>query len=543
MFKLVLFVFVIALPNIILSFNADSINIFYSFISIVLSFLVLLLCKNTKNLMYFLPFIIFIPIAIYYAVFYQRGLDTFGISVAIDSNLYEIKSFFGDGLFYLVVIFLSWSLFSIYLYGVKRNSWNINLYSTKKETAYVYGIAVLVFGSAYLYFTQEQKYEFKSLMFKTYPYNLIESSFEVYSELNKMKDVEQKIRNYKFFATQPEGSKADVVVLVIGETGRHNNWGLNGYTRPTTPLLSRQKNLINFTDMLSLAPATIVSVPMMLTRKPENKIYEYVFTEPSIIRAFKEVGYKTYWISTQQKVSNFDSLTSAYAKEADVVRFFNYTQSSADRDKDDVLIPELNKILKENTPKKFIIIHTLGSHQQYNKRYPESFNIYRPSLDDMSKYNPQSPKYKTQSVNSYDNSILFTDYVLNSFIEQLKSLNNSSFLLYAADHGEDLFDGACDKSGHGNHTIYNFQVPAIVWVSDQYKNTNPEKYSLLRLNSSAKVNHTSIFPTLVDATGIVIPSYKPERSLAMRHKSYTRTVLHGIDYDKTLATGVCKELK
>lgn len=541
MFKLIFLLLSFALPNIILAFVGDSMNLAYIALSLNFTFIILILSRDTKNFIYSVPFLILLPIPVYYALVYQKVVDTFAISVALDSSYYEIKSFFGDRLALGVVILACWSVFIIYLYVVKRNSWNVALYP-KKYFKFAVIVIFAIFGLGYFILDHKQHSEFNYTAAKTYPYNLVSSGLEVHSELKKMKDVESETRNFKFHATQSPGAENQTIVLVIGETGRRNHWGLNGYSRDTTPLLSKQENLINFSDMLSLAPATIVSVPTMLTRKPEDKLYQYVYEESSVIRAFKEVGFKTYWISTQQKVSTFDTLTSAYAKDADEVKFFNFTKSNTDRDMDDVLIPELKNILAEKSPKKFIVIHTLGSHQQYNKRYPKSYNVFKPSLDDITSYIPQSSKYKQQSINSYDNSVLFTDFVLNSFIEEIKVTNTSSMLLYAADHGEDLFDDGCEKSGHGNGTIYNFQIPAIAWVSDQYKQYHPDNYNALRSNATAKVNLTSIFPTLVDSAGITIPNYQPVRSLFRTHTPYRRIVLHGVDYDKTAPVGQCKEL-
>ena len=67
-------------------------------------------------------------------------------------------------------------------------------------------------------------------------------------------------------------------------------------------------------------------------------------------------------------------------------------------------------------------------------------------------------------MNSYDNSILFTDYVLNEFIKKLKQQEDAkSFLLYTSDHGEDIFDDGCDKSGHGLETKNNFEIASFIW--------------------------------------------------------------------------------
>lgn len=509
--------------------------------NLVLSLIMMLLIRTTKNLFILTPVLIFMPLAAYYAFSYDRPIDEFALSIVMDTSLGEIKSFFGDVLYFMVPIYIIWALFISYLFVIKQNSWNVSV-CDKSEYKLLSTILISIFIISGFYVPKKVKTEYLDMIKATFPLGVALNGFNYSKEIRRMKKAESTIQNFKFGAVQPVMAEKQIVVLVIGETGRRDHWQLNGYGRNTNPLLSQQANLLNAPDMLSLAPATIVSIPMMITRKSEQDLYKYYFDEPSVLRAFKEVGFKTYWISTQQKVSSFDSLTSTYAKDADQVLFFNHTVSKTERDMDDVLIPELDKILSNADQKQLIVIHTLGSHQQYNRRNPRSFNKFVPSLDDIGQYNPQSPKYKQHSTNSYDNSIVFTDYVLNAFIEKLKAQNALSFMLYAADHGEDLFDGECDKSGHGNSTIYNFKIPAFVWMSDAYKTKFPEKFLLLEDNINKKINHTSIFPTLLDSMNIGIPNYSSGRSLASEFKPYKRLVLNQIDFDQAKPSGKCLEL-
>lgn len=510
-------------------------------ISICFTALLLIFIRNTKNFFLLIPFFILMPLAAYYTFYYDSSIDEFAFSVILDTNLVEVKSFFGDILYLIAASFIIWIGLVLYIFLIKKNSGNIEVCG-KPEHRVFCGIIIAALFLTGFYTPKPIKAEYLNIVKETFPLGFILNGYNFSKEMSRMKKTRTQIKNFKFGATQPDISEKQIVVLVIGETGRRDNWQLNGYSRNTTPLLAKQANLLNGPDMLSLAPATIVSIPMMITRKPEANLYKYYFDEPSVLKAFKEVGFKTYWISTQQEVSSFDSLTSAYAEDADKVVFSNHTVSKTERDMDDVLIPEFNKILSSPEQKQFIVIHTLGSHQQYNRRNPLSFNRFRPSLDDVNEYNPQSIKYKQHSLNSYDNTVVFTDYVLNAFIEQLKAKNALSFMFYAADHGEDLFDGKCDKSGHGNSTVYNFKVPAFVWVSDEYKKYFPDKFSALKENINKKINHTSIFPTLVDSMSLQIPHYSADRSLLSELKPYNRLVLNQIDYDHTNPVGRCLEL-
>jgi glucan phosphoethanolaminetransferase (alkaline phosphatase superfamily) len=219
----------------------------------------------------------------------------------------------------------------------------------------------------------------------------------------------------------------------------------------------------------------------------------------------------------------------------------NYTDAG---EYDDVLIPVLNKIIHSNEQRQFIVIHTLGSHYNYAHRYPKDYDIFRPSLNDLSKYSLQEVKYKQQLVNSYDNSILFTDYVLNNMIEILKQQKQvESFLFYSSDHGEDLFDKNCRKSGHGLDTQHNLEIASFVWYSDLFASQYPSQIAYLIQNQDRKINQTAIFPTLIQAAKIHIPEYIEEKSILSPFKDYPRLVLGGKNFDSAQYDKICKEIK
>jgi glucan phosphoethanolaminetransferase (alkaline phosphatase superfamily) len=380
---------------------------------------------------------------------------------------------------------------------------------------------------------------------KTYPMGLIISLYTLYDEQNRINQAFSNNKYFKFNTRyETEVKQKQIYIIVIGETSRSYNCKINGYFRNTNPFLSKQLNLVNFPNFLSISAETRTSIPMILTRKPAEQVYRFRFPEKSIISAFKEAGFSTYWISTQQKFGAFDTSTSVYAKEADHIFFLNKTDYRNKGDTDGIIIPALEKAIKSPEEKKFIIFHTLGSHYNYSHRYPKNFDIFRPSLNDINNYNMQDKKYKTELINSYDNSILYTDYILNEVVETLKKEKNTeSFLLYSSDHGEDLFDGNCEKSGHGNTTIYNYKITSFVWYSDFYKKINPNKIIFLNKNKNRNINQTSIFPTLVDAANLEIPNDKLNRSLLKKLDSYPRLVNGGVDFDKTQPKGICKEVK
>ncbi|ENX24933.1 MULTISPECIES: phosphoethanolamine transferase [Acinetobacter] len=535
-------------------------NFYFFFLSVFFLIYILSITKTTKYLFITLPILILIPLYIYYISIYHVSINEQVLSVVLETDFQEAWHFIGYKIYLYIFIFILWCIWCAYsvhrhykkpLVWRHRSRWwfliagSIYVVFSYTINAEVANQIDQTFESQQDNFLVDEKNFFVQEVKRTYPLGFFISVYDLMKEQRKINSAFEQNKNFKFFAQQHIKTKQkQLYILVIGETSRRKNWQLNGYARPTNPKLSQQNNLVNFSDMLSISSATRSSIPMILTRKPAEHVYKFTFAEKSVISAFKEAGFKTYWLSTQQRFGSFDTSTSVYAKEADQIIFLNKANYTDAGEKDDVLIPVLDKIVQSNEQKQFIVIHTLGSHYNYLHRYPEEFNVFTPSLNSLAKYSLQDKKYKAELTNSYDNSLVFTDYVLNEFIEILKrQKNTASFLLYTSDHGEDLFDNGCDKSGHGLETKYNFEIASFAWYSDQFFKNYVDKVKILNENKDRKLNQTAIFPTLVDAANIAIPEYGKDRSILQRFQNYPRVVLGGKNYDTAKYEGMCKEIK
>lgn len=546
----------VALPSLYLYIKNSDINIFL--LSIIPIIYYWALVKDSRYLIVFYPFIVIVPFILFYIHFYDTSITEQILSIVIESNWQETLGFLGANIYWYILVVIIWLLAVSILFWCNHH--RPILWEHRSRWWLVVGassILIMTVTAHYALsmsteevatydtndFLVEDKNSFFQEFKQTYPLGLLVSLNDFFQEQAKISAAFDKNKNFSFQATQPHIKESkQLVVLVIGETSRRANWQLNNYSRATNPLLSKQQNLMNFTDMIGVSEATRSSIPMILTRKPAKKVYEYDFPEKSVISAFKEAGFQTYWLSTQQKFGKYDTSTSVYAKEADKMFFLNKANYYHHGETDEVVLPIFEKILNNSNQKTFIVIHTLGSHFDYSHRYPPSFDVFKPSLNDLDKYSMQDRHYKQQLINSYDNSILYTDYVINELIENMKTqIDTESFLLYSSDHGEDLFDNDCDKVGHGNETAYNVEIASFAWYSDKFVNNNPQKVQKLEKNKNSKINQTSIFPTLVDAASINIPQYNNKRSVLRNLDPYPRLILDGKDYDNIEWRGICRE--
>lgn len=288
-------------------------------------------------------------------------------------------------------------------------------------------------------------------------------------------------------------SSREIYVLGIGESMRYENLSLNGaYNRLTTPLLEEQNNLVLYDNYYSSACLTMWSVPQILTRAtPSN--YELNFKEKSIFLPYKECGFKTFCIVNNNLLS-YEKYLTAGMDSLIIVQH-------------DSLIAPLIDSLSTIYPKTFYIFQLLGNHHPYYN-YPDNYDIYRPNINSYTK--ADHTKYRTSAItdslyiNAYDNTILYTDYILSSIIKTIDTQDAVSSLIYVSDHGENI---SKDGGGHGGDCSPNkneYHVPLIVWCSVSWQNLFPNKSKALYEHKSAPVNSDNIFYSCCDMANISI---------------------------------------
>ena len=380
----------------------------------------------------------------------------------------------------------------------------------------------------------------------SWPFGLAARGVDFYKERVYLADLNKRSANFRFHAHLAEPNiEPQVVVMVIGESSRYDRWSLNGYDRETNPLLAREENLVPLRDVITSVSATRLSVPVIISRKPATQSLKDGFSEKSFLTAFKEAGYKTFWLSNQISFGKFDTPVSVFAKEADVVDFLNLGGFTDNSNYDEILFGPLKHALADPAQKKLIVLHTLGSHWNYSHRYPKQFDKWLPSLYGVDKPVYTDIRIKDKLNNSYDSSILYTDWFLDHVIGTLKEANEPAAMLYVADHGQTLYDNSCRLAFHGHNTQYEFHVPAFAWYSDAYAERHPDKIKELRRHRKAKLATENMFHTLLDLGDVRYPDERLAWSFVnpafKQHKRYVDS--YGwTDYDNATIKGDCHEV-
>jgi heptose-I-phosphate ethanolaminephosphotransferase len=281
------------------------------------------------------------------------------------------------------------------------------------------------------------------------------------------------------------------LVLVIGESTNRQRMSLYGYPRATTPKLDKMREqLAVFDNVVTPRPYTIEALQQVLTFADEQNPDAYL-TTPSIMNMMKQAGYKTYWITNQQTMTKRNTMLTTFSKQADEQVYLNNNLNQDARQYDGDVLAPFSKVLADAAPRKLIIVHLLGTHMSYKYRFPPEFAQFTDRqgvptwvTDD------QLPTY-----NSYDNAVLYNDFVVSSLIEQFSATKPNGFLLYLSDHGEAVFDspeGSVLGRNEGKPTAPMYTIPFMLWTSEQWRANNPADYSavLSRPYSSSNLIHT-----------------------------------------------------
>lgn len=257
-----------------------------------------------------------------------------------------------------------------------------------------------------------------------------------------------------------------MLVLIVGETARAQNFSLYGYEKNTNPLLSENKEIITFKDVSSCGTATAISLPCMFSHldKKQFNLTDANFTQ-NLLDIAKLAGYDVIWKDNDdgcKKVCNRVHKIDAKIGNKQPFCFGNYCH-------DDILLDGLNEELNNINKDTLIVLHTMGSHgPTYYKRYPEQFKKFTPTCDTA---NLQDCTQE-QIINTYNNTIVYTDYIISSVIDILKNQKQlETAMLYVSDHGESLGENNIYLHGlpYAIAPKEQKQVPMILWLSDTKK--------------------------------------------------------------------------
>lgn len=305
------------------------------------------------------------------------------------------------------------------------------------------------------------------------------------------------------------GGKPRLLVLVIGETVRAQNWGLNGYARQTTPELARI-DPINFSDVTACGSSTEVSLPCMFSpygrgHYDKNKIER----SQSLLHVLEHAGIGTTWRDNQ---TGCKGVCEGLAFES-----FEHAQDPLLCDSegclDEVMLQGLAAKIEQHPGDLVVVLHQLGNHgPSYYKRYPQRLQRYTPTCQtsDLGQCSP------SQIVNAYDNAVLNTDDFVARTIGFLAAQTaRDTALIYLSDHGESLGEHGLFLHGvpYAIAPETQIKVPMVMWLSSGFSAARSIDTRCLKREAKAPASHDNLFHSVLGLLQVQTAEYDGELDL------------------------------
>ena len=493
------------LPNIWLSI-ADGLSIAQGMANVLLPCgLYVLLMSLTRNVgkASLWMVILFVFAAFQSVLLYMYGRQPIAVDMflnVVTTNMGEINELLGNLLVIMGVIFAIYLPPIIAAIVAVCRKWRLTEKFVREGRRASYVLMILGAVSLVAGFFSERPY---NLINDLYPLNIAYNMEVAVHRTVRVNQYDETSAGFRFDAvSERPDSLRETYVVVIGETSRADNWQLLGYDRPTTPQLVGLKNLTGFGRALSQSNTTHKSVPMLMSHLDARSFGDSIYYSKSMLSAFREAGYRTYFFSNQARNHSFIDFFGEEADSAVFIRDFKPEGQPVSYDTD--LLRYLDEALKNPAPKKLIVLHTYGSHFNYFDRYPQTAAPFQPDKPVVA-----APSHRETLVNAYDNTVHFTAEMLRQTIDRLQADSlTAAALLYTSDHGEDIFDDARGLFLHASPipSYYQIHVPLVAWVNDSYARLNPEALPALEENSGKLVaTSRSLFHSLMDAAAVRSP--------------------------------------
>ncbi len=301
-------------------------------------------------------------------------------------------------------------------------------------------------------------------------------------------------------ARASQAGKPVLMVVVVGETARAANWGLNraqGWpqARDTTPALAARGDVINFPDVRSCGTNTEVSVPCMFSLQGRRNYDEdAIRRSESLLHVLRRAGLRVVWNDNQSGCKGVcDGLESLQPDAA------QYPQlCTGGRCLDGALLDSSQRLVRDASGNLVLVMHQLGNHgPSYFRRHPPQFRRFLPTCenDDLARCT------REQIANSYDNALLYTDHVLAQTIEWLVQLQSrfDTAMIYVSDHGESLGERGLYLHGvpYAIAPDEQTRVPMVMWFSPGFAARSGLNTECLRQQASRPASHDNLFHTLL----------------------------------------------
>ncbi len=431
--------------------------------------------------------IIFInSIALYFMNKYNIQIDVSMVINIFETNFGEAKDLLSLQLFLYIFLFGFIPIVSILKYvqvDYRNNSLlkRLKFFLVNLTFSLIIAYSSTKIDRVYKFLRNENRFTVNYYLPVNYIGNIVAAIvLKIYNSIPQKVielDVQQKIKHNK---------RNNIIVFILGESARSQNFSLNGYGRNTNEPLESY-DMISFRNVYSCAVSTTMSIPCIFSHlgrsefdKAKAKNYE------NLLDIFSKIGYNVKWLSNNGGCKDV----------CNRIKYSSVSGLSKNRYDDSLtkgLIREIKHIKNRNN---FLVLNQIGSHHTYHKRYPETFDVFKPSCK-----KPMSDCKYEELVNTYDNTILYTSKNIKDIIDILMANFKESniFVIYVSDHGDGLGESRIFAHGmpYSEATDYVKKVPLLLWFSDNFVDEFKIDKKCLTNKINDNLSHDNIFHSML----------------------------------------------
>lgn len=358
----------------------------------------------------------------------------------------------------------------------------------------------------------------KSLRYMASPLNAVYAGGVLAAEQwpRQMRALQPVGEDARLGASYAQQSRPPLLVLVVGETTRADNFMLDGYARPTTPALARWQakgELVNFSQVQSCGTNTQVSVPCLFSPLTRQQGGDRTAEHENLLDVLQRAGLAVLWLDNQSgckgvcdRVPHTSTLALQVPGLCEGGECF-----------DDVMLQGLDQRIAALGPQRrargvVVLLHQMGSHgPAYFKRTPASHKPFQPEC----RSNTLSDCPAEQLVNAYDNTVAYSDHFLDQTLQwlqiQARSGSHDTGLIYLSDHGESLGENGLYLHG----VPYSFapqqqtHVPMVAWLSPGLRERSGLSLDCLRARGAEPISHDHFFHSVLGLMDVNTQAYQP----------------------------------
>lgn len=342
----------------------------------------------------------------------------------------------------------------------------------------------------------------KELVKMLTPFNIINANIS-YAQ-HRYRDTHQVFEHVGMDAKQYKPitiKQPTVMVVVVGETARADRFALNGYHKPTNPLLAQENGVISFQDASSCGTATAHSVPCMFSDLGRRQInLDQAPMRDNLLDIAQRVGVQVTWIDNNSGCQETCLRIPHEQLRQDCPERLCY---------DSKLIEALQSHLNSSNPNQdqLVVLHMNGSHgPAYYQRYPKEYAHFAPACNT----NAIDTCSQEQLNNVYDNTIVYTDVVLDGIIKVLQQQNTNTLMWYMSDHGESLGEKGLYLHGtpYAIAPQQQTHIPFIVWGNqDFYQQQGIRADCLQQMAKTEAVSQDNLFHSILGGLNVKTQAY------------------------------------